>query len=75
MKNSWYQNETNIVRFKLATHSQSKFIENCATDDVIKILLIEVSGGFLRIVFHNDAKGNDVELGLKKMRKVLESMK
>jgi len=67
--------QTNIVRFKLATHSQSKFIENCATDDVIKILLIEVSGGFLRIVFHNDAKGNDVELGLKKMRKVLESMK
>jgi len=67
--------QTNIVRFKLKGHSHAEFIKACATEEIISILLLEVSGGFIRIVFHNDAKGNDVDLGAHKLKRVLDSMK
>ena len=66
--------QTNILRFKLKHHSQQEFIKSCATPNIISILLLEVSGGFLRCVFHNDAKGNEVDLGMKKLAKVCDNL-
>ena len=40
---------TNIVRFKLKSHSQPEFIKNLATDRIIPIKCLEVSGGFIRL--------------------------
>ena len=40
---------TNIVRFKLRGHSQPEFIKNLATDRIIPIKCLEVSGGFIRL--------------------------
>lgn len=65
--------QTNIIRFKLKNHSHADFIKACATDDIISILCLEVSGGFLRMVFHCDADEELVTLGSKKLRKVLDS--
>ena len=65
--------QTNIIRFKLKNHSHADFIKACATDDVISILCLEVSGGFIRMVFHCDAAGELVTLGSEKLRKVLSS--
>ena len=65
--------QTNIVRFKLKKHSHADFIKACATEDIISILCLEVSGGFIRMVFHCDAAGELVTLGSEKLRKVLDS--
>lgn len=40
---------TNIVRFKLKGHSQPEFIKNLATERIIPIKCLEVSGGFIRL--------------------------
>jgi len=37
--------------------------------------MLIVSGGFIRAVFHNDAKGEAVSVGLKKIEKLLSEMK
>lgn len=65
---------TNIVRFKLKGFSHAEFIERCATQDIISVLLLNVSGGYLRVVFHNDSKGKNVDLGAEKLKKVLDNM-
>jgi len=67
---------TNIVRFKLKGHSQPEFIKNLATDRIIPIKCLEVSGGFIRLTFHCDAADKeDILKGKEKLISVLDQMK
>ena len=82
---------SNIVRFKLKGkiillyfinpskklgHSQEDFIARCGDESCgVQVKILIVSGGFIRAVFHNDAKGDAVSAGLKKIEKLLSEMK
>ena len=68
---------TNIVRFKLkAPHSQTNFIAQLATDAIIPVKCLEVSGGFIRLTFHCDAADEDaIKRGKEKIISVLDQLK
>ncbi|CAG5102017.1 Oidioi.mRNA.OKI2018_I69.chr1.g104.t1.cds [Oikopleura dioica] len=66
---------SNIVRFKLKGHSQEEFIKRCGDDsEGVQVKILIVSGGFIRAVFHNDAKREAVKIGLAKVEKLLSEM-